>query len=140
MSSHRQTKTLIANQTESEISMNKLISSIHSRALFGVAVVGLATFAGTSSAKETKPTPAKNFIDYFLPMPIVGGLSKDAWGAPEVGPRDAKNGLEDATAKQWSYWDGQIIKARDGKYHMFASRWDQALGHDGWKSRWPSTP
>jgi hypothetical protein len=34
--------------------------------------------------------------------------------------------------KQWCYWDGQIIKAPDGKYHMFASRWDQSRGHSGW--------
>lgn len=34
--------------------------------------------------------------------------------------------------KQWCYWDGQIIKGPDGKYHMFASRWDQAKGHNGW--------
>jgi hypothetical protein len=34
--------------------------------------------------------------------------------------------------KQWCYWDGQILKAPDGKYHMFASRWDQSRGHNGW--------
>jgi len=49
-----------------------------------------------------------------------------------VGPRDSKNGLEDVTMKQWNYWDGKIIKASDGKYHMFASRWEQARGHKGW--------
>ncbi len=89
----------------------------------------------------------KTFIDYFLPTPIVGSLSTNEWGAPEILPRDAKNGLEDvslknlpratnspaeAGAKQWYYWDGQIIKAPDGKFHMFASRWDQAKGHGGW--------
>jgi hypothetical protein len=40
--------------------------------------------------------------------------------------------LEDPTIKQWCYWDGKIIKAPDGKYHMFASRWDQAKGHGAW--------
>ena len=34
--------------------------------------------------------------------------------------------------KKWCYWDGQIIKGPDGKYHLFASRWDQARGHNGW--------
>jgi hypothetical protein len=34
--------------------------------------------------------------------------------------------------KRWNYWDGQIIKGPDGKYHMFASRWDQAKGFRGW--------
>jgi hypothetical protein len=74
----------------------------------------------------------KTFIDYFLPMPIEGALVSGVWGAPGVFPRDPKNGLEDATMKQWCYWDGQIIKGPDGKYHIFASRWDQAKGHNGW--------
>ncbi|MCX6872345.1 MAG: chitobiase/beta-hexosaminidase C-terminal domain-containing protein [Verrucomicrobia bacterium] len=62
------------------------------------------------------PVPAaeKTLIDYFLPMPITEALSKDVWGAPEVGPRDAKNGLEDITTKKWCYWDGKIIKG-DGR-------------------------
>ena len=47
-------------------------------------------------------------------------------------PRDQENGLEDPTIQKWCYWDGQIIRAKDGKYHMFASRWDQARGHNGW--------
>jgi hypothetical protein len=34
--------------------------------------------------------------------------------------------------KQWQYWDGKIIKGPDGKYHMFASRWDQSKGMSGW--------
>ena len=74
----------------------------------------------------------KTFIDYFLPMPIESSLVSDVWGAPGVFPRDPKNGLEDEAMKQWNYWDGQIIKGQDGKYHMFASRWDQARGHRGW--------
>ena len=86
----------------------------------------------SSFGAETPPAGAKTFIDYFLPMPIRGGLSKDVWGASEVGLRDTKNGLEDVTVKQWYYWDGQIIKGPDGRYHLFASRWDQARGHGGW--------
>ena len=74
------------------------------------------------------------FIDYFLPMPITSKLVSDVWGAPRVLPRDPQNGLEDETIKKWCYWDGQVIKAPDGKYHMFASRWDQAKGHNGWWS------
>jgi hypothetical protein len=76
----------------------------------------------------------KTFIDYFLPTPIVGSLVSNVWGAPGVFPRDPQNGLEDQTMKQWCYWDGQIIKGPDGKYHMFASRWDQRRGHNGWGS------
>ncbi|MFI5380964.1 MAG: glycoside hydrolase family protein [Tepidisphaerales bacterium] len=74
----------------------------------------------------------KTLIDYFLPMPIQSPLVSNVWGAPGVFPRDPQNGLEDATMKQWCYWDGQIIKGTDSKYHMFASRWDQAKGHGGW--------
>jgi hypothetical protein len=84
--------------------------------------------------QATSVPPKKTFIDYFLPMPIQGSLSKEAWGAAEVGPRDPMNGLEDMAMKQWDYWDGQLIKAPDGKYHMFASRWDQAKGHRAWGS------
>jgi hypothetical protein len=74
----------------------------------------------------------KTFIDYFLPTPPHGELSKDAWGAPNILPRDPTNGLEDKTIKHYCYWDGQIIKAPDGKYHLFASRWDESRGHNGW--------
>ena len=35
---------------------------------------------------------------------------------------------------QWNYWDGQIIKGKDGRYHLFASRWEQAKGHNAWWS------
>ena len=74
----------------------------------------------------------KSFIDYLLPMPIQSGLSRTVWGAAQIGPRDPGNGLEDASMTRWNYWDGQIIKARDGRYHLFACRWDQAKGHDDW--------
>jgi hypothetical protein len=74
----------------------------------------------------------KTLIDYFRPMPIHGPLSTTAWGVATVGPRDQENGLEDKALKQWNYWDGQIIKGPEGKYHLFASRWDQAVGHNGW--------
>lgn len=87
---------------------------------------------GTSLGQETEA--AKTFIDYFLPTPIVGSLTTNIWGAPGVFPRDPQNGLEDQTMKQWCYWDGQIIKGPDGKFHMFASRWDQSKGHNGWWS------
>ncbi len=91
--------------------------------------------AALGSSQQPKPSPSrKSFIDYFLPIPIQGSLSKEAWGAAEVGPRDQKNGLEDPAMRRWNYWDGQIIKAPDGKYHLFASRWEQARGHGAWPS------
>jgi hypothetical protein len=77
-------------------------------------------------------SPPKRLIDYFRPMHDHGALSKEAWGVATVGPRDTKNGLEDSTLKQWDYWDGTIIRGKDGKFHLFASRWDQAKGHNEW--------
>ncbi|MCX6968513.1 MAG: hypothetical protein NTZ46_12205, partial [Verrucomicrobia bacterium] len=102
----------------------------------------LAFFAFATLLSAEQPSPAnsnpgktasKTFIDYFLPTPIVGSLSTEAWGAKEVGPRDQKNGLEDTAMKQWHYWDGQILKGSDGRYHLFGSRWDQSTGHEAWK-------
>ena len=90
-------------------------------------VLALALAIGSSACAADK-----TLMDYFLPMPIHGVLSSNAWGAPNVLPRDPQNGLEDVTLKHWCYWDGKIIQAQDGKYHMFASRWDQGLGHGGW--------
>lgn len=96
----------------------------------GLLIVSLMT--SLSFAQTTQPTSGKTLIDYFLPTPIVGKLAPDAWGAPNVLPRDQQNGLEDPTVKKFYYWDGQIIKGPDGKYNMFASRWDQSKGHGGW--------
>ncbi|MCX6880356.1 MAG: glycoside hydrolase family protein [Verrucomicrobia bacterium] len=109
--------------------MNKKTRSIntqmHIRLIKLLPVVSMMIGASVRAADKT-------LIDYFQPMPITDSLSKDVWGTAEVGPRDPKNGLEDTTMKQWCYWDGQIIKAPDGKFHMFASRWDQAKGHNEW--------
>ncbi len=104
------------------------------RAAFKIASVlvtvalGLPAWAQTSGAAAN----GKTFIDYFLPIPPQGPLSKDAWGCATVGPRDQRNGLEDPKLAQWDYWDGRILKTADGKYHLFASRWDQAKGHSDW--------
>jgi hypothetical protein len=89
------------------------------------------TLASSLFGQDSKPS-GKTLIDYFLPMPLHGSLDPKAWGAANVLPRDPQNGLEDPTIKKYCYWDGQIIKATDGKFHLFASRWDQARGHNGW--------
>ena len=91
------------------------------------------SLAASATGQGAEAKPAKTFIDYFKPIPVTpGALSRDIWGAATVGPRDPKNGLEDVTMKQWDYWDGKILKGEDGKYHLFASRWEQAKGHRGW--------
>lgn len=91
-----------------------------------------APAAWAQTASEIPVVGPKPFIAYFKPTPIVEGLSSTVWGAPEVGPRDPGNGLEDRTLESWNYWDGSILKGEDGRYRMFASRWDQAAGHRGW--------
>lgn len=100
------------------------------------AALALATLVtGACLAQTATEIPVvgpKPFIAYFKPTPVVEALSSEAWGAPEVGPRDPGNGLEDRTLKDWNYWDGSILRGEDGKYRMFASRWDQAAGHRGW--------
>ncbi len=77
----------------------------------------------------------KTLKDFFLPIPprcpLVG---KGVWGGANVLPRDVCNGLEDKKLEKWCYWDGSIVKGPDGKYHMFASRWTQAVHHSrGWR-------
>jgi len=103
----------------------------HRRLLLALLCTLLPAAAGaqTDHAAGIGPKP---FIDYFRPTPASGKLSSDVWGAAAVGARDSENGLEDVTMKQWDYWDGKILRGRDGKYRMFASRWDQAQGHRGW--------
>lgn len=90
-------------------------------------VSALGLWVGVST-----PAWAKDLIEYFKPTPIVNPLSSSAWGAAATGPRDTSNGLEDATIKNYCYWDGQILRGPDGKYHMYASRWPQSSGHSGW--------
>jgi hypothetical protein len=87
---------------------------------------------GLCPGQDSPAAGGKTFIDYFQPTPIIGTLSKDAWGTATVGPRDQKNGLEDPTLAQYDYWDGRIIKGPDGKYNLFCSRWDQSKGHGDW--------
>lgn len=83
----------------------------------------------------------KSLIDYFLPMEPQGPLvSQGIWGAPNVLPRDINNGLEDPQLKNWCYWDGRIVKDDEGKFHIYASRWDQKFSHaDGWKNNSKAT-
>lgn len=105
---------------------------IHEVRLFSCGLAVLAMLAAARFSNSLETTNAKPFIDYFLPTPIVGSLSTNVWGSAAVGPRDTENGLEDPKMEKYCYWDGKIIKAPDGKYHMFASRWDESRGHNGW--------
>jgi hypothetical protein len=108
------------------MNINRFMQGVYAASALSAALVS-ACLAQTPVA-----TPDKTFIDYFRPTPITAPLSTTVWGAATVGPRDPANGLEDRTIQNWDYWDGQIIKGKDGKYHLFASRWDQSKGHNGW--------
>jgi hypothetical protein len=76
---------------------------------------------------EAAPNP---MINYFKPIPIVGKLTTSGWGYTSVGPRDSCNGIEDIA--KYRYWNAKIMKAPDGKYHLFCSRWPTSAGMAGW--------
>jgi hypothetical protein len=75
---------------------------------------------------------AKTLIDYFEPTPIINELNDRLWGTPGVVPRDQDNGLEDRENSTYNYWDGKILKSKNGRYYMFGCRWDQRGGHFDW--------
>ncbi len=81
---------------------------------------------------------AKPFMDYIKPRPVTcASLSSETWGVDGVLPRDLCNGIESARGAgvppENYFWDGQILKAKDGKYHMFLSTWS---GGDGFNPGW----
>jgi hypothetical protein len=97
--------------------------------LAGIGAI-LAT-AATGRAAAAAPQP---LINYFQPIPIVGKLSTTGWAAP-AGPWDPSNGIEDPG--NWFFWDGKVLKAAYGKYHLFCSRWPASVGFGGWFNSTP---
>lgn len=96
-----------------------------------IATALLAFLAGSETAF------AAPFMDYIKPRPVTCPLSSATWGEAGVRPRDLCNGIESALGAdvppEFYYWDGQIIRAQDGKYHMFMSTWSGANGFNpGW--------
>jgi MYXO-CTERM domain-containing protein len=95
---------------------------------------GVALGAATSAHAQTK----KTFIDYLRPTPVTcSPLSSATWGVAGVLPRDICNGIESANGAgvppDYYYWDGKIIRAGDGKYHLFMSTWAGSAGFNpGW--------
>ncbi|ANW97407.1 hypothetical protein AXE80_02880 [Wenyingzhuangia fucanilytica] len=71
------------------------------------------------------------FMDRFMLMPNLGGMTSNTWGAKNVIPRDINNGIE---APNWSYWGGNTKLDRDGKYHAIVCRWPENAekGHFEW--------
>jgi hypothetical protein len=99
-------------------------------------VAAFLACVGLSGVARAQPKP---FMDYIKPAPIVcSPLSSATWGVAGVLPRDTCNGIESARGAavppEFYYWDGQIIRARDGKYHMFLSTWSGTAGFNpGWR-------
>ena len=95
------------------------------------ALLASASLAGTASAKP--------FMEYVKQTPAVAALSSATWGVAGVLPRDLSNGIESAKGAgvhpDYYYWDGQIIKAKDGRFHLFMSTFsgDTNFG-TGWLS------
>ena len=109
-----------------------------------VAHVGSSRIAGAQTTKT--------FINYFQPAPITCPLTTNAWGCTATGstppncvsgqgvvPRDTCNGIESSTNPPgYYYWDGTVILAPDGTYHLFASRWAGSQGFNpGWQGSDP---
>lgn len=116
---------------------------------FSAACVRIALAAGIFLAQSSLSTSAdaqtnnKTFIDYFQPTPITCSPPSSAtWGVAGVLPRDICNGIESANgaggAPSYYYWDGSLIRAPDGTYHLFADRWAGSGGFNpGWESSDP---
>lgn len=71
------------------------------------------------------------FMDRFMPMPDIGKLTRETWGADNVLPRDILNGIEN---RKYSFWGGNKVLGDDGKYHFFVCGWLESSprGHATW--------
>jgi hypothetical protein len=117
------------------------------------ACIGIgAALCGALCGVARAQTSTKTFIDYFQPTPITCPLTTNAWGCTATGstpsnctagmgvvPRDTCNGIESPTNPPgYYYWDGTLILAPDGTYHLFADRWAGSGGFNpGWESSDP---
>lgn len=108
--------------------------------LFACSLLAIQSLSGDAYAQITeRDRPAEwndlvyggRFMDRFLPIPTMGPLTSDTWGAENVLPRYTENGIED---NEWSYWGGNALLGPDGKYHLFVCRWreDSRKGHGEW--------
>jgi len=104
------------------------------KSLCVAALFGSMLSPGGAMGASDAGAGTKTLISYFQPTPIACPLTSSTWGAAGVLPRDTCNGLEDATNKQYQYWDGKVFKGSDGKYHMYAGQWPQNKGFADWPS------
>ena len=117
------------------------------RPAVGIVLIWFLALCGVARAQT-----AKTFINYFQPTPITCSLTTNAWGCTATGstppncvsgqgvvPRDTCNGIESSTNPPgYYYWDGTVILAPDGTFHMFADRWAGSQGFNpGWEGSDP---
>jgi hypothetical protein len=116
-----------------------------------IAVVASVLFFALCGVGHAQTT-TKTFINYFQPTPITCSLTTNAWGCTATGstspncvegmgvvPRDTCNGIESSTNPPgYYYWDGTVILAPDGTFHLFADRWAGSQGFNpGWEGSDP---
>ena len=109
------------------------------RTLIFSTIAFFSTISITSAQIEDRPRPSEwnnlvyggRFMDRFLPMPDLGKLTRDTWGADNVLPRYTDNGIEN---RKWSFWGGNIRSGEDGKYHLYVCGWPEnsPKGHFTW--------
>jgi len=129
----------------------KLTKSSRRPAASRCVAIALASFFGSGEGARAQ-TSSKTFINYFQPTPVTCPLTTSAWGCTATGstppscvsgtgvvPRDTCNGIESSTNPPgYYYWDGTVILAPDGTFHMFADRWAGSAGFNpGWESSDP---
>jgi hypothetical protein len=118
------------------VSLLSVARFVRASTTLGAGIVGLVTSIGLTGVAHAQTT--KTFIDYLQPTPITcAPLSSATWGVAGVLPRDTCNGIESAkaagVAPDYYYWDGKIIRAQDGTYHLFMSTWAGSAGFNpGW--------
>jgi hypothetical protein len=114
------------------------------------AAIRVTTFLALAGLPRTARAQ-KTFIDYFQPTPIICPLTTNTWGCTASGatpanctegmgvvPRDTCNGIESPkNPPAYYYWDGKVIRASDGTYHLFADRWSGSAGFAAWTSSDP---
>jgi hypothetical protein len=123
-------------------------SSVARSAYLGIVAACVFGLCGVARAQTT----SKTFINYFQPTPVTCALTTNAWGCTATGstppncvsgqgvvPRDTCNGIESSTNPPgYYYWDGTVILAPDGTFHMFADRWVGSQGFNpGWQGSDP---
>ena len=108
------------------------------RRITSIAIVACATALSASAQVTDRPRPAEwdklipggKYVDRFEAMQ-GNKLSDKVWGAQEVLPRFVDNGIEHPDI---SFWGGNILKGKEGKYHLFVCGWPENAekGHMEW--------